>query len=658
MTTITCFDDARTGVPHIGIGYHWVDPDETLDRDIRDGTFYLSDDLYEWASPWLSGMHAYKIKYQVTNPRVWHRSRDNYELQEHNYLKVHKEVDALIYTPHNDIYGRSHRQLLLLEPKTQILEISPITLKDLTDNVRLQTDAGADYHDQFLPLFANLKGTEEQPEEFEVYALGPTGRLVKHHLKDTLPEGQSAADHFRMSAARLNMLSDRFEQMAAGKVVPYLELANIRKSTFGPFFTDSVTPPTRPSDKVQLGPPDHLDCDIDEERLCRKAILSRIAADNQLERINGEVSLTYSGDETFRRATKHPIQRVQVSEDGIYRFVPNAIVKHMVEYGPWTLNDLRAAGDDNDYAQLAQQIGYSVSGWEDLSVVKRRHSAAAYVEQELAIRDLESATEVNLDRVREVPPIPGIVQEVMVTSTLTFVPEVLPILLYNMVHVDRLAFHVSVDVDETTLELTFNDDLAIAGEVYTTIMAGVEVEVTSEGKLTFNDGEHALLTLTIDVDRLGNRLRQNAISLPAHTTVGISTLFNAGLLTKTAKWRPDTLYQLCETVWRFIAIRSQVLILLEQPTCDLNEDVKTSIRVSLWASGVDPESPENIEGFTALQDLIKRKPKPTSVNGIVLLAMYNISRSQLGLENGELFIDSDNLKYVGNLDLLTQHIVR
>lgn len=67
--------------------------------------------------------------------------------------------------------------------------------------------------------------------------------------------------------------------------------------------------------------------------------------------------------------TKHPMQPVEIAKDGIIRFKQNKLVRKLVDqYG---LNDLAVAIPSEDYAddwnQLAQLIGYSVSGFGDLS---------------------------------------------------------------------------------------------------------------------------------------------------------------------------------------------------------------------------------------------------------------------------------------------------
>lgn len=68
--------------------------------------------------------------------------------------------------------------------------------------------------------------------------------------------------------------------------------------------------------------------------------------------------------------SKHPIQPVEFDAVGTIRFKPNAIVKFLLEAGPFNLNNIQGAPfSQEDREQFAQLIGYSVSGFADLSYV-------------------------------------------------------------------------------------------------------------------------------------------------------------------------------------------------------------------------------------------------------------------------------------------------
>lgn len=73
----------------------------------------------------------------------------------------------------------------------------------------------------------------------------------------------------------------------------------------------------------------------------------------------------------------YPMQPLYRDPDGTVRFQTNAIVRFLLDAGPFDLNMLaKVPFSDEDRAQFAQLIGYSVSGWGELSYV----SDAAYDE--------------------------------------------------------------------------------------------------------------------------------------------------------------------------------------------------------------------------------------------------------------------------------------
>ena len=68
---------------------------------------------------------------------------------------------------------------------------------------------------------------------------------------------------------------------------------------------------------------------------------------------------------------KHPIQPVVLvgeSDGKIARFQPNKIVQYLFKTGRLNLNEIACLGfDDDDHMQIAMLLGYSVSGFGDLS---------------------------------------------------------------------------------------------------------------------------------------------------------------------------------------------------------------------------------------------------------------------------------------------------
>ncbi len=75
-----------------------------------------------------------------------------------------------------------------------------------------------------------------------------------------------------------------------------------------------------------------------------------------------------------RDALSHPMQPTGSDSQGVLRFKENQIVRFLLDCGGYDLNKLCVIGNnrgwtDDDWTQFAQLIGYSVSGWADLSYV-------------------------------------------------------------------------------------------------------------------------------------------------------------------------------------------------------------------------------------------------------------------------------------------------
>lgn len=70
---------------------------------------------------------------------------------------------------------------------------------------------------------------------------------------------------------------------------------------------------------------------------------------------------------------RQPMQPVFLDPKGVVRFRPNQIVRYLLDNGGIDLNRIAALPDlsDEDREQFAQLIGYSVSGFGDLSYASR-----------------------------------------------------------------------------------------------------------------------------------------------------------------------------------------------------------------------------------------------------------------------------------------------
>jgi len=93
----------------------------------------------------------------------------------------------------------------------------------------------------------------------------------------------------------------------------------------------------------------------------------------------------------------HPIQPVERDKNGTIRFKGNAIVRFLLDEGPFDLNDIACKDfTREDREQFAQLIGYSLSGAADLSYMSGEVLSAA---QEKFDRGLDE-TEARNDHLR------------------------------------------------------------------------------------------------------------------------------------------------------------------------------------------------------------------------------------------------------------------
>ena len=109
---------------------------------------------------------------------------------------------------------------------------------------------------------------------------------------------------------------------------------------------------------------------------------------------------------------KHPIQPLEKDQQGTLRFKENAIVRYLLDAGPFDLNHLAMKQFSNeDQEQFAQLIGYSLSGFGDLSYVTsatydtaERMHADGLTEDKARIAYLEETLATVRAGLREVVP--------------------------------------------------------------------------------------------------------------------------------------------------------------------------------------------------------------------------------------------------------------
>lgn len=104
----------------------------------------------------------------------------------------------------------------------------------------------------------------------------------------------------------------------------------------------------------------------------------------------------------MKKTPKHPIQPLAKDDQGVMRFKPNKIVQHLLDHGGIDLNQLATmdfTADDRE--QFAQLIGYSLSGFSELSyVTEETYAAAALLSQTKKVTE-EQARIVALEKMLE-----------------------------------------------------------------------------------------------------------------------------------------------------------------------------------------------------------------------------------------------------------------
>jgi hypothetical protein len=88
--------------------------------------------------------------------------------------------------------------------------------------------------------------------------------------------------------------------------------------------------------------------------------------------------------------------------DGVLRFKSNAIVEYLLDHGGIDLNDLAEIEFSNDDRQhFAQLIGYSLSGFGELSYVSDIDYITAELKHFAGQSDVDTRIEVLLDTINE-----------------------------------------------------------------------------------------------------------------------------------------------------------------------------------------------------------------------------------------------------------------
>lgn len=101
---------------------------------------------------------------------------------------------------------------------------------------------------------------------------------------------------------------------------------------------------------------------------------------------------------------KHPIQPLELAEDGVLRFKENKIVRYLLDNGGIDMHKIAIQFfPKEDEEQFAQLIGYSLSGYGDLNYVSdESYNIAEKMHEGLDERDAKIAyLEETLKQVRD-----------------------------------------------------------------------------------------------------------------------------------------------------------------------------------------------------------------------------------------------------------------
>ncbi len=80
-----------------------------------------------------------------------------------------------------------------------------------------------------------------------------------------------------------------------------------------------------------------------------------------------------------------------VWDGDVIRFRANRIVRFLLDAGPFDMNQLAVMPfDREEYEQFAQLIGYSVSGFDDLSYASKEAIAAADIKADRMVQERQA----------------------------------------------------------------------------------------------------------------------------------------------------------------------------------------------------------------------------------------------------------------------------
>jgi hypothetical protein len=92
------------------------------------------------------------------------------------------------------------------------------------------------------------------------------------------------------------------------------------------------------------------------------------------------------------------MQQIHLDKEGVARFRANKIVRYLLDAGPFDMNQLALMSFSNkDREQFAQLIGYSVSGYGDLSYASPKSVAKADAKVEKLVQERGDEGEMGVE---------------------------------------------------------------------------------------------------------------------------------------------------------------------------------------------------------------------------------------------------------------------
>lgn len=649
-----------TGQSFSAVGYHWREDDDVaplVPQEFTDSRgFYVCDDPYSWGSPHLNGTHAVEVSYQVDNPYVDIGNSEIYEThytdKRINDIRKHGH-DAIVYISDNHRDTEAGRQIYLLKPNTQIKEITPLTQTGILTKPRKVEDAyipDADTDDRY-PLAIGIDavqiGDEVAFSNYDVY-FEQNGNLLYKPIREVMRKGQTARDFF-YEAGKVNFRN----------ALNFLHLSQYGKNagdlTFADDWFDRLREHTIDEDSImskdvtlQDRQASLLDTThsrrLDYNSKVKQAAQVLAEADRLAFDAAGFSSPSYDTALLAGEMAKHPVQPVYEDENGVHRFKPNKIIQDMQEAGLIDLNKIAGKYPHDDICQLNQLIGYSVSGWGDLSTSSQLNMTRADIQEERLNSFSSIDGEINyLRKSDDIPLIDG--WHVTLDAEKYELPIELPILLQRITTFDG---HYSLSVNsKESWEVEWVDSSFYGHCSYNlTPDSPDEAPEFPVGSINLKVNENHLLLerigepdsgnviMTFDWPTVAEQVARSGCELPTVVNFSISKLLtNYGTFTKQSA-DFQGIYQMGQAVLRFMASRKFII-----------DNLSPGIfEPELYAKLYKAISAGPVKDNEAVNKLIKAVHRG-GTRGQIQTAFKHIANSDVLYENATIHLETDRAVY-------------